>query len=494
MILTLILGAAGVGAALRWLRVAQQEHYLAGSTTRFAWRWWRSSKTNVGLGLLSALALLGVWWRPVIGWLGLAALAGPLGLAWRGRSSPLALTGRLRRLAMTTFVLIVAVVLAALRYRRPGLAVPLPILAPLLIDLALGLLGPIEKRLGEKWVERAKVKLAASGARVVAITGSFGKTTTKAYVAHLLSVRYATVQSPASFNNRMGLARAINEQLNPGTEVFVAEMGTYAQGEIAELCRFVPPEVGVITGIGPVHLERFGSEGAIVAAKREILVGTRLAVVNVDHPLLAGLADDVVAERSVVRCSGLDPGADVAVSGGKILVAGDVVGEVAGHVFASNLACAVAVALYFGIEREHIAARVNSLPAVAHRRQVSSAPGGFVIIDDTYNSNPAGAAAALVVLSQLGDGRKVLVTPGMVELGDRQYEENRVFAATAAGLVSDLVVVGLTNRPALLEGAAGGGAAVTVVRSRDEAVEWVRSHLGPGDAVLYENDLPDHYP
>jgi UDP-N-acetylmuramoyl-tripeptide--D-alanyl-D-alanine ligase len=167
---------------------------------------------------------------------------------------------------------------------------------------------------------------------------------------------------------------------------------------------------------------------------------------------------------------------------------------VAGSVFASNLACAVAVALYFGVSTDEIAARVGTLPVAEHRRQASESARGFVIVDDTYNSNPAGAAAALMTLAETGHGRKVVVTPGMVELGYRQHEENRAFAAAAASVATDLVVVGVTNRRALVDGAASGRAVVTVVRSRDEAVEWVRSHLGPGDAVLYENDLPDHYP
>ena len=113
---------------------------------------------------------------------------------------------------------------------------------------------------------------------MVAITGSYGKTTTKQYTAHLLSGSFRVVASPASFNNRMGLARAINEQLAPGTEVFIAEMGTYGRGEIAELCTWIRPEVSAIVAIGPVHLERFKTEERIVSAKSEILDGAKVGV------------------------------------------------------------------------------------------------------------------------------------------------------------------------------------------------------------------------
>ena len=128
---------------------------------------------------------------------------------------------------------------------------------------------------------------------------------------------------------------------------------------------------------------------------------------------------------------------------------------------------------------------------------VSTGAGGFTILDDTYNSNPAGAEAALHRLGRLArpGGRCVVVTPGMVELGDRQAAANGHFASMAAAQASHLVVVGHTNRPALVAGArAGGGAEVVTVETRPQAVEWVRSHLHEGDAVLYENDLPDHFP
>jgi UDP-N-acetylmuramoyl-tripeptide--D-alanyl-D-alanine ligase len=126
---------------------------------------------------------------------------------------------------------------------------------------------------------------------------------------------------------------------------------------------------------------------------------------------------------------------------------------------------------------------------------VSTSDKGAVVIDDTYNANPAGAASALATLARHGSAGhlRVVVTPGMVELGPLQHTENARFAHAAAGVASHLVVVGHTNRRALLEGAAGAGARVVAVDTREQAVAWVREHVGEGDAVLYENDLPDHY-
>jgi UDP-N-acetylmuramoyl-tripeptide--D-alanyl-D-alanine ligase len=158
----------------------------------------------------------------------------------------------------------------------------------------------------------------------------------------------------------------------------------------------------------------------------------------------------------------------------------------------TNLACALAVAFALGVPHEVALGRIASLPPVANRLASAPAPSGVWVIDDTFNSNPRGARAALAELARhAADARRVVVTPGMVELGPRQFEENRSFAHAAAGEATDLVIVGETNRRALEAG--WSPLPSRRVRSREEAVAWVRSTLGPGDAVLYENDLPDHY-
>ena len=502
----LVVAAAVAAAAvdvLRWLRVAQREHYLPGAAWRFARRW-----SSTGPGRLRAAALVvAVVATAVHPAPGLAAAAlvaiGPPGLSLRGRTSKLAWTRRLRTVAAVWVGLqLLVVTVGVVAGIGPLLAVVAAALAPVVVDRALSLTAPIEDRLGRRWVQDAAARLRRVGPTVVGITGSYGKTTTKGYVAHLVGGSRSVVASPASFNNRSGLARAVNEHLTPGTEVFVAEMGTYGPGEIAELCRWFPPDVAVICAIGPVHLERMGTEEAIVAAKSEILAPADVAVLNIDHPGLARLADErAAAGRRVVRCSsapGSGTDADVAVVDGRVLVRGRAVGVVDGAgVHAGNLACAVAVALELGVDEGDVVARLVDLPRPPNRLTVSTAASGARVIDDTYNANPAGAAAALAALGRLArpDHRRVVVTPGMVELGARQDDENRRFAAAAvAGGVTDLVVVGHTNRGALLAGAHGGGAEVVTVAHREQAVAWVRQHVGEGDAVLYENDLPDHFP
>jgi len=511
--------AAAVAAHLRWLRVAQREHYLTGSATRFALRWWGGLGPN---RLLAAATLAGVVMSAVAPFAGLAsALAiaiGPFGLRLRGNApGPLVWTRRLGTLAGTVAGLTAVLTVAG---GLVGLALPAAlcaaVLSPVLVDLGCALLAPLEDRLASRFVDAAQARLREVAPKIVAITGSYGKTTAKAYVAHLAGGTKTVVPSPASFNNRAGLSRAINEGLAPGTEVFVAEMGAYRPGEIAELCSWFPPDIAAIAAIGPVHLERFGSLDMIVAAKSEILERAPVVVLNIDDPRLAALADrEADAGKRVWRCSGAAAGApgwgagfDVWARPGPdrcltVTAIGDVLftGSAAGAT-ATNVALAVAIALELGVTRESVASRLSTLPEVASRRALTPLSTGATAIDDTFNSNPAGAAEALAMLRQWATSghKRVVVTPGMMELGPVQAMENKAFAAAAAAAASELLVVGHTNRSDLLAGAARGRAEssndcrVLTVATRAEAVEWVRANTGPGDVVLYENDLPDHYP
>jgi UDP-N-acetylmuramoyl-tripeptide--D-alanyl-D-alanine ligase len=490
-------------AGARWLRVAQREHYLPGSTTRFAWRWWGLRPPAPALAVVALAGAAVAFAYPLVS-LATAAVVvvGPPALGVRGRTAPLVFTRRLRLLAAVWLVLQALVIgIGVLVHHAAALAALGACAVPLVVDAAAGLLSPIERRLATPYVAAAQSRLAQVAPTVVAITGSFGKTSTKQHVAHLLAGSRTVVASPASFNNRAGLARAINEQLLPGTDVFVAEMGTYGRGEIAELCRWCPPSIAVITAIGPVHLERFKSEEAIVAAKSEITETAHTVVLNVDNPHLAALADRLAAAgtKSVVRCSAVDTAADVCVVAARgvatVHVRGTVVGSdigLPGSVQPTNLACALAVVLALDVPVEVAISRIAGLPAVPNRLASGEAPSGVWVIDDTFNSNPTGAQVALAELAARGgEGRRVVVTPGMVELGPLQFEANKAFAEDIARRATDLVIVGHTNRRALQAGSSP--LRPICVRTRTEAVTWVRASLGPGDAVLYENDLPDHY-
>ncbi|MFH1329185.1 MAG: UDP-N-acetylmuramoyl-tripeptide--D-alanyl-D-alanine ligase [Actinomycetota bacterium] len=495
-----VLLAAGLGAALRWLRVGQREHYIPWSVTRFQGRWLRSSLLNLALGAVTAGAAAATLWWPYAALPAAAGLlAWPIGLGLRGRTAELAWTARLRRLVGVAAVAFAGAAAAGFAFGSFAAgAVAAALGVPQAVDLGLAATAPLERRLSRAFVEGAARRLRAAAPTVVAITGSFGKTSTKEYARHLVAGTLHVVASPASFNNRLGLARAINDGLDPGVEVLIAEMGTYGPGEIAGLCRWIPPDVAVMTAVGPVHLERFGSLEAIARAKAEILEGARAAVANWDDPLVRRAVEGRPGVR-VLRCSTASTDAEVSVlaEGDALVVrvAGEEAGRLpAGGVFPMNVACAAGIAHALGVPVARIGERLGSLPRPQHRGVEGRSEAGVLIIDDTYNSNPSGARAAVERLIAAAPGRTVVVTPGMVELGRIQAAENGALAAFAATRVSDLVVVGRTNRRALLAGGRQGNARVRAVAHRPEAVAWVSASLGEGDGVLYENDLPDHYP
>ncbi len=489
---------AALAGAPRWLRVAQREHYLPGSVTWTEQLWLSRSRASVAVwaGVLVAFALglfVSHWWYVVAAVL---AQVTPLGLPYRGRTSRLAWTTRLRRLAIALALLVLLV-----GAWSPWSAALTSLFLTGLLDLALWWVRPLEKRLSDTFLQQAKARVARVRPTVVAITGSYGKTTTKNYLAHLLAQTRTVLASPASFNNAMGLARAVNEGLTPGTEVFVAEMGTYGVGEIRSLCEVFPPDVAVITAIGEVHLQRMKNRETVLKAKAEITEKARVVVVDADEPLLAALAETLVAQgKDVVRCSVQDVNADVAVVDGTVHVRGEELGP-AGlpeTVHPLNAALALGAAVALGEDPRIAVKRLKTLPTVAHRLEPIAQPGGSWILDDTYNSNPVGAAEAVrraAALTADSGGRLHVVTPGMVELGSVQEERNEALgrALRDAGAAT-LVVVGRTNAAALHRGAAGTGTQVVDAHTREAAVKLVEQRSRPGDVVLFENDLPDHYP
>ncbi len=453
------------------------------------------------LGIASVVGALVVPSLAIVA--GVVAAVGPIGLTLRGRTSQLVWTRRLRTLAAVAAAFLVALgVGVGFAPEAFAAAALLVLLCPLVVDAAVTVLAPVEDRLSAPWVERARRRLRTVHPAVVAITGSYGKTSTKHHLAELLAGTTLVVPTPRSFNNRAGLAMAVNEHLQSGTKVFVAEMGAYRRGEIRAMCEWCTPDVAVVTAIGPVHLERFGTLEHIVEAKSEITERAGVVVLNVDDERLARLAERLRTEGRTVRTAGsATVGADVRIAvvaerwhvivdDETMYVAVPVPG-----VQPTNLACALAAGIALGFDAHALAERIAHVAPVASRLTVAGAPSGVLVVDDTYNANPAGAVAALDLLGSLPiGGRRVVVTPGMIELGTRQSTENEAFAGAASALANELIVVGRTNADALTRGARSGGAHVVRVSTRERAVEWVRSTLGEGDAVLYENDLPDHYP
>jgi UDP-N-acetylmuramoyl-tripeptide--D-alanyl-D-alanine ligase len=508
VLIALVCSLAVAVADLRWLRVMQREHYIPGSCLTVALRWARKRPPNQILApVIAAAALLALAGRPAAVALGaaLAAAAGaavfPVAMPLLGGEQRLVRTPRLTRLAVCATALealYIAGVTVGLH--APAAAAALAVGVPVVIDGAALITRPAEARLARRFRVSAEAKLSQVAPRVIGVTGSYGKTSTKNHIRDLLAGIFDVVASPASFNNDAGLSRTVNEHLGQRTQVLVAEMGTYGRGEIRAMCAWVKPEIGIITAIGPMHLERMKTLDTVVKAKSELLEGVRVAILNVDDERLARLAGSVRGPE-VWRCgtrrqTGLDVSLEPDDDGVAIRYRGRLIGSFRppAGLHLANIGCALAAAFAVGAPPDRVVVRLGQLSAPAHRAVQAVASSGVVVIDDTYNSNPEGAARALELL-EAATGRhtrRAVVTPGMVELGPDQDEANRAFAAAVAKADAVLVAVGWTNRRALLAGAAGGE--VVTVRSRAAARAWVRSSLAAGDGVLWENDLPNHYP
>lgn len=446
-----------------------------------------------------------------------------------GNKKPLVMTGRAWRILIAATVLTfgASLVIPGMAHLTGGapwdlitwavVTVLLFFGVPSVLTAADWIMSPVQAAINRSFAKKARARLDEVAPVVIGVTGSFGKTSTKFAIAQLLGGADSAFATPGSYNTPMGVVRAMNEGLKPEHRYVVVEMGAYREGDIAELCDFAKHSVGVLTAVGPAHLERFGSMEAIKRAKYEIvqkLPRDGIAVMNTDDLNVRALADRTTAVKVIrygmdragqphvtARGHSYSPDGTTATivdaEGGELPITMKLLGEHAiGHVLA-----AVAVARLQGIPLAELGPRISALEPVEHRLQLIKGAGGVTVIDDAFNSNPGGAAAALEVLAdfdQTEANQIVVVSPGIVELGDLQAEANERFGRHAATVADHLIVVGRLNRDAIVRGATGSDdetlkAAVTVVDTLDEATEHLKTLLKPGDVVLFENDLPDHY-
>ena len=548
LLFVVALSVAYVAQLLRWLRVLQREHYEASAMARFVGRWSsppiatvpkskvriaqldravltspreefqgahrheqdrRRPKPERGIRrpftlshVLIVALVVSLFFKNESVIVAVSVVYGlltPWGLSIKGRTGQLVWTRRAVTIAVVATVAAIAIALIGLVASRPWFPAAVVVWAvPVVLDLTTRVLKPYEEHRSKRFVDRAVARLNEVRPRVVAITGSYGKTSTKNHLAQLMGAD-GVVITPRSFNNRAGLSRAINENLADGTKVFVAEMGTYGPGEIRSLCSWCVPEIAVVTAIGPVHLERMKRLEVIEAAKYEITERASVVIVNVDDLVLARWPQKLAESGKRVRSAGsMNESASVRVSvegaNWTVRIDGAVigVGPAMVGVQPTNLACALAAALELGVDQAELLDRNRRVSAIENRSNVVTAASGVQVIDDTFNANPASAASALKALANLSlTGRRVVVTPGLVELGREQYEENLALSRKIAFNGAELVIVNRTNAVPLMIGFEGP---VRRFNTRDEAVTWVRSALVPGDGVLYLNDLPDHYP
>lgn len=519
------------------LHVFQQEHY---EPRRL--RLWvhnsplaRLATPEAGLVLVAGAACgLAVSSTPVLGVVLAIALIGFAGRAtriiWtRQQIKPLVFTPRARRLfglqlALAAIPLAVVVALVGGEDWGPAatgaVGALLVLAAPyLLVDVANTLLRPVQRADNRRFLRRAEQRLEQVRPLVVGITGSYGKTTTKACAAAVLDLLGEAYPTPASFNSHLGVVRAINEGLEPRHRSFVVEMGAYRRGDVRELCDLVHPQIGILTAIGPAHLERFGSLDVTEQAKGELaesLPSEGLFVTRADDERCLRVARTRTRARTLLFAPAPHPEADVwaedvrlqdgrthftlvARTGGATgagVERAEVRARLLGDHNVANLLAAAAAGLGQGLALNDVARALGRVAPPDHRlAPIVNRAAGVVVIDDSYNANPEGAAAALGVLKAHPATRRLLVTPGMVELGERERAENRRLGELAAGVADLAILIGPRGED-IAAGMRDAGAPeerIQLFPTGPAAHAKLAEVTRAGDVILFENDLPDVY-
>ncbi len=399
---------------------------------------------------------------------------------------------------------------------------------PFILVLANLMLDPYEKGLQENYANQAREILRNVHPLVIGITGSYGKTSTKVILSDVLNSVNPTFTTPRSINSYMGVTREIRERMKPEHKYAVIEMGAYYTGSIKRMCSLTPPNAAIVTAVGEMHLERFGSQENVFKAKSELaeaLPEDGILVVNGDYEYCRKMAENHKEKRVYVY--GLDEE-----RGPVDALMFDIVPNDKGTTFSirwqgqdysgatsllgrpmlSNALATFTMACILGLNPELVLAVIKNVKTESNRLEPQRAPiasmqairsskppreGNVLRLNDAYNSNPQGFKGALEVLSSVAGSRKILVTPGMIELGDRQFEENKNCAKNAASVCDLVIVVGTTNERALREGLTEGGLdgeKQKQVGTMSEALNFLaEEYCVDGDVVLIENDLPDLY-
>lgn len=387
------------------------------------------------------------------------------------------------------------------------LCIILSVVSPAFVFVIWGITYPIEKVVNRYYINDAKRILKQhKNLTVVGITGSYGKTTTKFILNRILSEKFNTVCTPQSFNTPMGVVRTVRTLIKPQTQVFVCEMGAKNKGDIKEICDIVHPDYAIITSVGEQHLETFKSVDNVFKTKFELADAVRtkggITFANLDSSAIAerkDLRQDVVyfgnntkyfAEN--VFCDENGTTFDLCLDGAKFTVSTKLLGF---HSVCDILAAA-SLAHTLGVSDNDIKFAVNSLKPTEHRLELKTYANGSLLIDDAYNSNPEGCLEAVRVLGSFKDKKKVIITPGLIELGSREYDCNYALGLAAAKYCDIIILVG-QNRSKPMRDAINttefNQNNVYVVSSFKEAMEIYTPMAEKDSVVLLENDLPDNY-
>ena len=404
---------------------------------------------------------------------------------------------------------------------------------PVVIVLAAFIVYPIETMINDHYIGSARWKIIRpkySHLIRIGITGSYGKTSTKFILKTILSEKYNVLATPESYNTTMGNVKIIRKELKPEHEVFISEMGARYPGDIRKICDFVYPQIGIITSIGPQHLETFKTVEKVAKTKSELLralpqkngtesLAQMYASINekafkkdgaiflpVDGAFCSELYNNE-KDRTKFSYSVSDKSASVYAKNIKmssegceftaVTPKGDIkcTSKLLGEHNIQNILGAIAIAIYLDLSKEQIARGVSKIEPIAHRLQILPSNNGTIVIDDAFNSNPVGSKMALDVLKEF-KGRKIVITPGMVELGEKEEFYNNEFGKHMAKCTDIAILVGVKRSKPIEKGLLEAGfdsMNIYIVPDLNSATKKLAEITNVGDVVLFENDLPDNY-
>jgi UDP-N-acetylmuramoyl-tripeptide--D-alanyl-D-alanine ligase len=459
----------------------------------------------------------------------------PFSAGWMGKRAnykkPLVYTSRVKRLLFTLGILVFVTlgltfisVIYPLRkfslsswyfFRYNAFILLYSVLTPIFILIANLVNAPVEMFVRHLYFVKAKKKLHKAKIYSVGITGSFGKTSTKFFLASVLNSKYKTLTTPSSFNTPMGISKVLNGEELDGYQYFTAEMGADHVGDIKELCNLVRPQAGIITAVGIQHLETFGTPENILKTKLElfdaipdegfgiynydcVMLRDAIAKRSYNFPLYTYSVEsqnyqdvDIYAKDVIQTRDGLAFSA--CFKDGRVL---EIKTGLLGRHNVQNLVAVILTAWKCGLSDKEIEFGMRNVEAVDHRLKRIDSGSGVLVLDDAFNSNYNGAIEAVNVLNEIGTHKKIVVTPGFVELADMEDVQNREFGAYMASKIDYAILVGGGKSLSIRDGLLDKDFAydhIFQVNSLAEAQNVLAKILTAGDVVLFENDLPDVY-
>ncbi len=377
----------------------------------------------------------------------------------------------------------------------------------ILMYLVAIITSPIEKIVKKYFVSLAKKIIKQMPCVKVGITGSFGKTSSKNVLQAILSEKYYSLMTPASFNTPMGITITIREQLKAIHEVFICEMGADHVGEIDYLSKFIKPKFGVVTSIGPQHLNTFGSLQNIIKEKMCLIENLDIdgvGIINLDNQYIRdyhinnqckivsyGIASSDVDYQAInIVYSPSGSKFDVVINGEIVCFETKLLGE---HNIA-NILAAICVGLEMDITCAQLVNAVKKIDYIEHRLQVKKI-NGYTFIDNAFNSNPSGSKMSLEVMKMMPN-KRYIITPGMIDLGKEQFYLNKEFGKHMLDRVDFVVLVGINQTKPILEGLNEVGFNpdnIVVCKTVKEAFGFIYQDATIYDTILLENDLPDAF-